>query len=307
MTGELTADAPTVPLVDARLYVLPNPYRLDGRVATHPIEARGWAAQNCYVVVEGDRAIVLDTGFAVHERLMIDRLAELLTPGMTLELAVMRLGEYYGSCNVRPLVDRFGVRRLFSPRGDGMLVSDYRPEYVAWGIDPEDREAEVENVRMRGSGRIELGSGRALEIVRPPLRLLATNWMYDTGTKTMFTSDHFNYVGHRGPDGPWVTDQATALPTAQEARDFLVGTRYWWLPGARTQKIVDALDQVFEDYEVERIGPSFGQVIEGSDAVQRHVALLREVLVQFAEEPATGIDAGYMADDTHRAPMAGAR
>ena len=237
---------------------------------------------------------------------MIERLAQLISPDMRLEVTVLRLGEYYGACNVRPLADRFNIRRIYSAQQDGLQSTDFRPEYVPWGSDMTGRFDDIENVKIRGDGQIDMGGGRVVRLMKPPLRLLATNWLYDKATKTLLTSDHFNYVSQKGPDGPWVADSATPLPSEKHVRDFLVGTRYWWLPGARTRDMIEDMEKLFRDNDVERIGPGFGQILQGKDVVEKHVALLSKVLENFESEPATGVDAGYTRRSLKRAPMAGA-
>jgi hypothetical protein len=299
-------DAPIIPLVEGRLYALPNPYPLDGRICTHPLEARGWGNQNCYLAIEGKRAVLVDTGFSVHEKSMIARLEQLVRPDMTLEVSVLRLGEYYGACNVRPIVERFGIKKIYSARRDGVESTDFRPDHVPWGTPTGSGAfAEVQNVQVRGNGYIDLGSERHLSMLRPPLRLLSTNWLYDAGTKTMMTADQFTYSWQATPDGPWVVGENDEMPTEQHVHDFMVGTRYWWLPGAETSGMIADLEKLFAAHEVERIAPGFGLVLDGPDVVKKHVALFRSLLEKFPSEPATGVDAGYTKRSTKRAPMAG--
>lgn len=306
MVATAEFDAPVVTLEPGRLHLLPNPYPLDGRVCTHPLSLRGWANQNCYLFVEGGHAVLVDTGFSVHEAAMISRLRRLISPGMRLDVSVLRLGEFYGTCNVRPIIESFDVHTVFTSRADGVDATDYRPEYVPWLTTAGGGSfATVKKVKLKGDGQIDMGADRTLRMLRAPLRLLSTNWAYDSGTKTLLTADIFNHTGHESPQGPWVVGPDATEPTVEQIREFLVGTRYWWLPGARTAPIVSDLRKLFDEVEVERIAPGFGQVLEGADVVRRHVDLLCEVLTRFAEEPATGVDAGYTARTVKRAPMAG--
>ncbi|WP_238015704.1 hypothetical protein KZZ52_36850 [Dactylosporangium sp. AC04546] len=301
--AELVEKAPIVPLVDGKLYVLPNPYPLDGRICTHPLDARGFATQNCYLFVEGKRAVLVDTGFSLHEKAMIGRLESLLGSDVELELCVLRLGEYYGTCNVRPIVEHFGIRTIYSTRPDGVESTDFRPEHVPYGSpNGTGAFAEVKGVMLRGSGQIDLGNGRILKLLRPPLRLLSTNWLYDVELRTLLTADHFTYLWQPTLDGPWVADASEPMPSEQHVRDFMAATRYWWLPGARTNQMVADLDKIFDGIEVDRIGPGYGRVIDGREPVREHVALLRRVLEAFPSERAIGLNVGYK-ERSKRAPM----
>ena len=300
---ELIEKAPIVELVEGKLYVLPNPYPLDGRICTHPLDARGYATQNCYVFIEGDRAVLVDTGFSLHEPAMISRLETLLGDDIELGLCVLRLGEYYGTCNVRPLVDHFKIKTIYSTRPDGVESTDFRPEYVPYGSpNGTGSFANVEGVMLRGKGEIDLGNDRKLQFLRPPLRLLSTNWMYDVQTKTLLTADHFTYLWQPTLDGPWVTEPGEELPSDEEVVEFMAGTRYWWLPGARTNQMVADFDELIKDREIERICPGYGRVIEGKEQVQEHIELFRRVLQSMPARNPIGLDIGYKPG-SKRAPI----
>ena len=71
---------------------------------------RGHTVANSYVFVEGDRALLVDTSYSVHEEGLLAALEEVLPPGAELELFPPRLGEFDSVCNVVPVVERFGVQ-----------------------------------------------------------------------------------------------------------------------------------------------------------------------------------------------------
>ena len=104
MVEQRTAASRIVTLADDRLYALPNPYQLDGRVSTHPPEARGFAPMNSYLVVEDDRALLLDTGWSVHQDTLLAQLDSLLDPSMTLSIWPIRIQEFTSVCNTRAVV-----------------------------------------------------------------------------------------------------------------------------------------------------------------------------------------------------------
>src|SRR5262245_37322488 len=59
------------------------------------------------------------------------------------------------------------------------------------------------------------------------LRPIATRWLDDRATRTLFSSDMFTHVWRPHADGPWIiTDDGTT--SASELRSFLLNTRYWW-------------------------------------------------------------------------------
>src|SRR3954447_6772610 len=55
-----------ITLVASRLYGLGGMAALDGRVSWAPQNARGYQPVNCYLLVEAERALLIDTGLPVH-------------------------------------------------------------------------------------------------------------------------------------------------------------------------------------------------------------------------------------------------
>jgi hypothetical protein len=69
MHGEVVALAP------GKLYGLVNTFALDGRVTSYAPDARGCASANSYLFVEGDEALLVESGFAAHERSLLAQMA----------------------------------------------------------------------------------------------------------------------------------------------------------------------------------------------------------------------------------------
>src|SRR4051794_26479959 len=94
-------------LCDGRLVGLPSPYRLDGRVSTHPDDARGFAPMNTYVLVERDAALVLEAGLSVHEASLLRRLDVVLAGRREIGLFPLTLSDFHSVCNARAIIERF--------------------------------------------------------------------------------------------------------------------------------------------------------------------------------------------------------
>jgi glyoxylase-like metal-dependent hydrolase (beta-lactamase superfamily II) len=297
MTEPQTSAPQTITLVDGRLYYLPNVYELDGRETTHPAELRGYAPQNCYLLIEGDRALLIDTGFSIHERGLIERLAKLIKPGMKLSVLVIRIGEYYGICNVRPLVEAFDVETVYGKNAyeNPALAEDFRPEYSPWLTTAgEGWIGDVKGHVLFGTTSLAVGANGERELLAfpPPLRLLPTHWIYDKATKTMFTSDAFTHTWREDPAGPWTITDAADSPSVDDARDFMVGSRFWWLPGAQTSPIRERMARIFDEYEIETIAPGYGCVLHGPEVVAHHHRLVQDVLTATNAEPPVGVSSG---------------
>lgn len=290
MHGEVVA------LTPAKLYALVNTFPLDGRVTAYAPDARGAASANSYLFVEGDQALLVESGFSVHERSLLAQLDAVLDPATRLSLLPPRLGEFDGVSNTRPIVDHRTVDMLYGPMLNSTHWVDFRPEHRPAGSPVGDGRMERVEFRMLGNPDvIELGPDRRLDVFHPPLRLLVTHWMYDAATRTLFTSDAFTHM-RRGDDrGPWVVDSTRDGISAEALRAHLLATKFWWLQGARTEPIRRGLRAIFEERDIEVVAPSFGCILVGRDVVRQHYELLQAVLEGLAQEPpAVGLpDAGY--------------
>ena len=99
--------------------------------------------------------------------------------------------------------------------------------------------------------------------MQAPIRLIATRWLYDQATRTLFSSDMFTHVWRAHADRPWIVTEDDDTTSPRELRSFMLNTRYWWLEGAPTDSIRRGIADVFEKYDVETIAPGYGCVLEG--------------------------------------------
>ena len=145
---------------------------------------------------------------------------------------------------------------------------------------------------------IRLGQrDRAIDVMQAPIRLIATRWLYDRATRTLFSSDMFTHVWRARESGPWIVTDEDDRTSARELRSFLLNTRYWWLEGAPTGSIRRGIAEVFEKCDVETIAPGYGCILHGRAVVARHVAMLDEVLASLDKSVATS---RYVGRDEER-------
>jgi hypothetical protein len=256
-------------LCDGRLVGLPSPYRLDGRVSTHPDDARGFAPMNTYVLVERDAALVLEAGLSVHEASLLRRLDVVLAGRREIGLFPLTLSDFHSVCNARAIIERFDVDTLYGLRPDVASWIDFRG-----GGDATPR---VRSIGAPGAEHVDLGS-RRVHTMEAVLRLPPTLWLYDGATRTLFTSDAFTHVRRASEDGPWVVEEETDETTLEDVRDHLGGGRFWWLKDAHVGPLRRALAAVFERLDVEVVAPSYGCVLRGRAVVRRHHDLLQQAL-----------------------------
>jgi flavorubredoxin len=268
---------PALELSPGRLYLLGASIELDGRVSWVPEDARGWQPVNCYVLVEGEHVLVIDPGVFVHGPIVRDQLESILPAGSRLSVFVTR-AECDTTGNLGEIAGRFRVDTLYA--GGGPNPFDAFEAITL--TDPDHRSERIQMERTPAGFSIPVGDTRAVEMLRPSIRLLATWWAYDPGTKTLFTSDAFTHSTQADPADPRVLDDPAdpqcELPVV---RAHLL-SKFGWLAKARTDLILEQLRAVFDEHEVDRIAPQHGLVIEGPELVRRHVEAVETTLKEMS-------------------------
>src|ERR1700694_3801192 len=218
-------------LAEGRLYALQHPYALDGRVSSYPASARGYSVANSYLLTQSDAAMLIDTGFGKDEPPIRAQIESLIAPGLPLSLFPLRLNEFMSINNVETFAGHFNVETCYTSNVDAALWFDF-------GAQAEGRDI-LESMKVTAVTRadtIRLGKAdRAIDVMQAPIRLIATRWLYDRATRTLFSSDMFTHVWRDTQTGPWIVTEADNDPTSlAHVRSFLLNTRYWWLEGAPT-------------------------------------------------------------------------
>ena len=262
-------------LADDALYVLQNPFALDGRVSSYPASARGFSVVNSYLLTQPDAAMLIDTGFGKDEPVIRAQIESLIPPRLPLSLFPLRLNEFMSINNVESFADHFNVETCYTSNPDAALWFDFGAK--------ENGRSILDSMTVTAVTRadtIELGkAGRAIDVMQAPIRLIATRWLYDRATKTLFASDMFTHLWRDAERGPWIVTDADNDPTSlRDVRSFMLNTRYWWLEGAPTDTIRRGIDTVFEKFDVECIAPGYGCILRGRNVVARHYTMLDEFL-----------------------------
>jgi hypothetical protein len=262
-------------LVDDQLYALQNPFALDGRVSSYPSSARGFSVANSYLLTEPDAALLIDTGFGKDEAVIRAQIESLTTPGLPLSIFPLRLNEFMSINNVESFAGHFNVETCYTSNIDAALWFDF-------GTKTEGRDI-LKSMKVTAVTRadsIQVGNGgRVIDVMQAPIRLIATRWLYDRATRTLFSSDMFTHVWRDTETGPWLVTGTDSDPTSmRDVRSFMLNTRYWWLEGAPTGEIRRGIDAIFDKYEVETIAPGYGCILRGRKVVARHYQMLDDFL-----------------------------
>src|SRR5436189_6277199 len=259
---------------EGKLYALLSPRPLAGRVSSSPASARGYSVANSYLITQSDAAMLIDTGFGKDEPAIRAQVESLITPGLPLSLFPLRLNEFMSINNVEAFAGHFNVETCYTSNVDAALWFDFGAKANGRSI--------LESMKVTAVTRadtIRLGQrDRAIDVMQAPIRLIATRWLYDRATRTLFSSDMFTHVWRARENGPWIVTDDDDRTSARELRSFLLNTRYWWLEGAPTGSIRRGIAEVFDSCDVETIAPGYGCILHGRNVVKRHLRMLDQVL-----------------------------
>ena len=267
-----------VELVPERLYRLGGLISLRGTISWVPKAAVGHLPVNCYLLRENASWLLVDTGVPAHAAQIGEQLHRLVPSEEELQLYVTRIEPDVVS-NLRMLTNHFGVEKVYG--GGVMNPFDYFDDLSAEAHIQADSGLRL--IRMSPDSSVELAATRPLKLVPTALRLLYTFWAYDSETKTMFTSDSFGHAYLNDPSEQPVVTSANDTSTLDQVRAHLL-TKFDWLQGADTDVIHDDVARIFETYDVEIIAPSSGMVLQGKDVVDRHVGMVKQVLLDLYDD-----------------------
>jgi flavorubredoxin len=255
-------------------------YRLGATVPTDPKVS--WVPDgvseslplNVFVLTTPQVVLVVDTGPLA------------LYPALGLHIR-----ELVGEREIRVLVTRNDPEAM---GGVGTLLPQFDPSVLyyfgggsilEWVWDDRDGPGASGDlfgtVPVESPAEIVLGPGRRLRILRPPLAVLNTVWVYDEGTRTLFTSDGFSYLPPEdGKDGSttWGGPLFSSGVVDPERALAFLRARFDWVERINSSRLVDELQALLAPLEIENLAPSHGRVLHGAQTVQAYLAAVEGVL-----------------------------
>lgn len=243
-----------------------------------PAGASGLLPVQGYVLRDGGEWLMVDTGLAVHWPLVAGGIRATLG-GTTRRRLITTRREQDCMINLPAILRDFGVSEV-------LYAGVLNPLDFFEGVEETDAAARIEAtpglraVRIAPGVVTEIGRLR-LEVLRVELRLLATNWFYESATRTLFTSDAFAFLAR--PAAAWAPGQsrlrgANEAPIRAGDIAQYLSAKMDWLIGIDPAPVLRDLDTILAARPIDRLCPGFGLVIEGEEAVREAFARMRDAL-----------------------------
>lgn len=246
---------------------------LDARISWYDEPPGRYLPFNTYLLTEGNQSLLLEAGVpAVFPPL--ERQLRALTGGTAgpTRLAVTR-NEPDCVASVPALVARFGVETVHSP---GLINT---LQFFAADDAERDEHSFAERTATlqmldfgvacqpaRPGEEVAVGGSRRLSVIAAPLRVLPTVWFHDDATGTLFCSDSFADETAATFDQRVLDDVAPrAVLVDRFLRSFPL--KFDWLERSDLSAVIADVEGIFATYEIRRLAPNRGLVIEGLAAV----------------------------------------
>lgn len=240
----------------------------------------GLLAVSCYVLKDGEHAVIVDTGLALHRDLIGDGISSLLADCSTREL-IMTRREPDAIINLPFLVKKLGLDAVYC---GGVL----NPLDFFERVDQKSLESHVSAIAHASVEWARLGStlaigGLSLEVLRTTVVVLPKTHLYEQRTGTLFGSDTWGFLSQ--PEAGSL-DIVTAWDErlSRHSIAHYLRHKFDWLCGIDTASIETDLARL-KRYEIRRICSTYGGVIEGAALAARVIDETIEAVRLLSREP----------------------
>ena len=252
--------------INERVLVLTDVVEIDDRITWHIQGTRGYEPYHEYLILSDDRALLIDSGVALHGASILSSLKELI-----------------GS---RELI-LYSTRIELECMGNHGIINEAFPhsQIVTANVVPQAALFHVSGFRSTTTPVTHMRMGDSLEefgfpeiqILQAPLRMLGTSWLWESQSRTLFTTDSFNIDMLERPDDPVFRRSSDFIPTPDFIRKTLL-QKFDWLALADMDMIKSDWDLLFQRVAPAAIAPIHGRVQIGDEHCQNVVRSFAKAL-----------------------------
>lgn len=261
-------------LIPDRLHRIYGELPLDGSLSWTAPSDGGVEAVGAYAISSDEGVLLVDTGLPVHREGILEAVRALVG-GKRLSILVTRmepdtLGNLYHLLTELEVDEVVAVAPAPNP-------FDYANAFPMANTLPADIGEKL--LRIPPEGGMQRVQGVDFEVIRAPLRVLATTWLFLEEEGVLLTSDSFGNLKPAGAGEPAVVEGPLSGEQVAEL-DRQLRNKYAWLGESDAETVLDQTKAVLDARPVRMLGSTHGSVVIGEDAVASYLESLRSLFVQ---------------------------
>lgn len=238
---------------------------IDERISWHRPGQRGFEPYNEYVILAGEKALLYDTGVALHGDSLVATLREVVG---SRELLVF-ISRIEMDCigNLARILDEWP--------GTQVVTANVVP--INGLVHPRDRSAHPPAIHMQMGDTLAAFGFPHLLINQGPIRMLGTSWVWNEASRVLFTTDFFCGDMLRNENESVARRRQDDMDTPRDIRDTLL-RKFDWLDIAVMDSLERDWNELFARVSPDTIAPIHGRVQAGRGLVERVVGDYRRAL-----------------------------
>lgn len=282
------------PIVDGKIYAIGGSIDANQDLTWLPLGLSGRLPVQGYLIRNADQALLIDTGLVVHIDAIREALDDLIGK-RTLEVTMTRR-EMDTIMNLPWILERYAVKKVhfggdISPLDFFDILEEVAAEAQARAF------TDIELAWLRPGLAVEY-AGVHCDVVRPSVRVLATQWLYETSSKTLFCADFLGFLP-TDRDGPYVIGEEVEQISVDQIVAHL-GRKFDWLRGINPEPITNDLRRVLNDFPPDRLCPNYGPTIEGAENVKRLWEKACAAIEKIGAQPRESVTADFKGPTSGR-------
>jgi hypothetical protein len=252
-------------LVADRLYAISGTVPAPSDASWIPSHFAGHLPVSCYVLVDGRHGLLIDTGLPLHREGVGEALSKIMG-GLGTRDMIMTRREPDNIINLPPFIPLLDLQTIYC----GGIID---PLDFFDRMDEANTSAHFIATAARRPTWIVPGAAIRVgelnvEVMRAELRVLATNYLFEPTTRTLFGADSWGLLTQDHPEGLAIVREFDQRMTAPEIVRYL-HDKYDWMRGANLAVVRANIASLSRGRTIARLCPTFGCVIEGEDTIRR--------------------------------------
>jgi flavorubredoxin len=257
-------------LIPDRVHRIHGVLPLDGSASWTAPSDGGAEAVSLYAISSPEGVLLVDTGLPVHREGVLDAVRSIVAD-RPLSIIVTRM-EPDTLGNLYYLLSELEVDQVaaVAPAPNPFDYSNAFP--MPRPLAPDAGE---KLLRLPPQG-VQTIQGVEFEVIRAPLRVLATAWLFLAEEGVLFSSDSFGDLKLASAEDPGITDAPLGEDEVAEVERHLAA-KYGWLAESDAETVLDQTEAVLDARDIRMTAPTHGRVLQGAETVASYMQGVRSL------------------------------